>query len=81
MRPIILKSFLVPVIVASLALIRASFAADSQTNALMMARVLAESKPSDWRPLDPENTLYLELASGRVVIELAPVTLGLSSPR
>jgi peptidylprolyl isomerase len=37
-----------------------------------MARVLAESKPSDWRPLDPQNTLYLDLASGRVVIELAP---------
>src|SRR3954463_10757874 len=37
-----------------------------------MAAVLAASKPSDWRPLDPENTLYLELASGRVVIELAP---------
>jgi peptidylprolyl isomerase len=37
-----------------------------------MADVLAASKPSDWRTLDPENTLYLELASGRVVIELAP---------
>jgi peptidylprolyl isomerase len=37
-----------------------------------MARVLADSKASDWRPLDPENTLYLDLASGRVVIELAP---------
>lgn len=37
-----------------------------------MAQVLAESKPADWRGLDPENTLYLELNSGRVVIELAP---------
>src|SRR5690349_24127964 len=37
-----------------------------------MADVLAASKPSDWRTLDPENTLYLELAGGRVVIELAP---------
>jgi cyclophilin family peptidyl-prolyl cis-trans isomerase len=37
-----------------------------------MADVLAASKPSDWRALDPENTLYMELASGRVVIELAP---------
>jgi cyclophilin family peptidyl-prolyl cis-trans isomerase len=34
--------------------------------------VLKESAPSDWRPVDPENTLYLELASGRVVMELAP---------
>ena len=36
-----------------------------------MADVLAATKPSDWRPLDPENTLYLDLAGGRVVIELA----------
>ena len=37
------------------------------------AQGLLESSPaSDWRALDPENTLYLELASGRVVIELAP---------
>ena len=28
--------------------------------------------PRNWRPVDPENTLYLELPSGRVVIELAP---------
>ena len=37
-----------------------------------MAEILAASKPADWRPLDPENTLYIELPSGRVVIELAP---------
>lgn len=34
--------------------------------------IVAASAPSDWRQPDPENTLYLELASGRVVIELAP---------
>jgi peptidylprolyl isomerase len=37
-----------------------------------MAEILAASTPGDWRPLDPENTLYLDLAAGRVVIELAP---------
>jgi len=37
-----------------------------------MADLLAASKPGDWRALDPENTLYVELTSGRVVIELAP---------
>lgn len=37
-----------------------------------MADVLAASTPADWRPLDPQNTLYLQLAYGRVVIELAP---------
>ena len=34
--------------------------------------MLEKSKPADWRALDPENTLYFELATGRVVIELAP---------
>ena len=37
-----------------------------------MADILAASAPSDWRPLDPANTLYMELPAGRVVIELAP---------
>ena len=37
------------------------------------AEVLAAAKADDWRPLDPENALYLELAGGRVVIELAPL--------
>lgn len=34
--------------------------------------VVKASAPADWRPLDPQRTLYLELASGRVVIELHP---------
>ena len=37
-----------------------------------MDQVLAASKPSDWHALDPQNTLYLQLAAGRVIIELAP---------
>lgn len=37
-----------------------------------MADVLKASKPGDWRPLDPENTLYMDLPTGRVIIELAP---------
>jgi peptidylprolyl isomerase len=36
------------------------------------ADVLAASTAADWRPLDPQNTLYLELPAGRVIIELAP---------
>ena len=54
-------------------LVEAAIAADTpQRNAPTMADVLAASKPADWRPLDPENTIYLELTPGRVVIELAP---------
>ncbi|MCJ0825217.1 peptidylprolyl isomerase [Luteimonas sp. 50] len=37
-----------------------------------MQELLDGSSPSDWRALDPANTLYMELAGGRVVIELAP---------
>jgi peptidylprolyl isomerase len=37
-----------------------------------MAAVLAASQPADWKPLDPEETLYVDLPAGRVVIALAP---------
>lgn len=37
-----------------------------------LADILAKAPASDWRPLDPQNTLYLELPAGRVVMELAP---------
>jgi len=51
----------------------AAHAADSnRSKPPSMSEILASSKPADWRSLDPENTLYLELTNGRVVIELAP---------
>ena len=37
-----------------------------------MADILAQSPASDWRRLDPEQTLYMDLPAGRVVIELSP---------
>ena len=37
-----------------------------------MQQVLDASAPGDWRSLVPEDTLYLDLPAGRVVIELAP---------
>jgi peptidylprolyl isomerase len=37
-----------------------------------MQEVIDASTPADWRTPDPANTLYLDLAGGRVVIELAP---------
>src|SRR3954470_23810298 len=47
------------------------FGADT-AKPLTMADALARSKPEDWAPPDPENTLYMELPAGRVVIVLAP---------
>lgn len=35
-------------------------------------QVLEMAQPSDWRRPDPANLLYLDLPSGRVIIELAP---------
>ncbi|UHQ21102.1 peptidylprolyl isomerase [Lysobacter sp. KIS68-7] len=37
-----------------------------------MQDILDASPASDWRTLDPARTLYLQLPTGRVVIELAP---------
>lgn len=41
-------------------------------HAKTMADVLAATTPGDWRTLDPERVVYLELETGRVTIELAP---------
>jgi len=35
-------------------------------------QVMKSARADDWRRPDPANTLYIELASGRVIIELAP---------
>lgn len=45
---------------------------DQNVTPLLMSDLIESSQPTDWRTLDPENTLYLELNSQRVVIELAP---------
>jgi len=56
-----------------LLIVQAAVAAEQpKPKAPTMAAVLAAAAPGDWRSLDPENTLHLELSSGRVVIELAP---------
>jgi hypothetical protein len=47
-------------------------AAAQVTPARTMDQILAASPAADWRPLDPSLTVQLELATGRVVIELAP---------
>ena len=36
------------------------------------AQVMESAKPEDWRRPDPASTLYMELAGGRVIIELTP---------
>ncbi|MGV8932055.1 MAG: peptidylprolyl isomerase [Luteimonas sp.] len=65
--------FAMLVVAATTTAIPASRAADDATPKPKTTQELLDaSQPSDWRTLDPANTVYLELTGGRVVIELAP---------
>jgi peptidylprolyl isomerase len=44
---------------------------DAAAKPVTVADLLAGSPAADWRMPDPEDTLYMDLARGRVVIELA----------
>ena len=69
------KVKLVPVMLASMLMTAVAGSADAASAArpyVSVADILKTTQASDWRSLDPENTLYLELDKGRVVIELAP---------
>jgi cyclophilin family peptidyl-prolyl cis-trans isomerase len=46
--------------------------ASSISKPVTVTDLLSASKPEDWRVPDPDSTLYLQIPSGRVVIELAP---------
>ncbi len=61
-----------PLVAVAAALLATTLTAEPAAPPRTMADVLAASSPADWRPLDPYHTLYLQLAAGRVVIELAP---------
>jgi peptidylprolyl isomerase len=67
MRPALLALLVAAALTPSLAV-----CADQAQKPKTTQELLDASKPADWRTLDPASTLYLELASGRVVIELAP---------
>jgi peptidylprolyl isomerase len=49
-----------------------ALAAFASPQPLNTAQVLERSTAADWRRVAPDNMLYMELASGMVVIELAP---------
>lgn len=44
----------------------------AEAKPVQVAELLANSPARDWRAADPDDTLYLELPGGRVIIELAP---------
>jgi cyclophilin family peptidyl-prolyl cis-trans isomerase len=59
-------------ITAALFITMAAWAASASAAKPTVAQVVEQSRPSDWRPLDPSNTLVMQLDTGNVVIELAP---------
>lgn len=61
-----------PLAIALLACLPTAFAADDTPKPTTTKALLDASQPADWRTPDPANTLYMQLATGRVVIELAP---------
>ncbi|MGB6307106.1 MAG: peptidylprolyl isomerase, partial [Steroidobacteraceae bacterium] len=54
-----------------LAAIVPGLAGKAAAKPVAVADLLADSPAADWRLPDPEDTLYMDLARGRVVIELA----------
>lgn len=62
---------LLPALLAAIAGV-ASAAAPDAPKVKSVQEILDAAPASDWRTLDPANTLYMDLAGGRVVIELAP---------
>ena len=60
-------------IALSLAIAAPALAQDAATPKYRSAKEIIDAAPaSAWRDLDPANTLYMDLPTGRVVIELAP---------
>ena len=57
---------------AAQAVAQAPAGAQQTKHALTTADVLAASTPADWRQIDPQSTIYMDLPTGRVIIELAP---------
>ncbi len=61
-----------PALLLALAAVGVSALADETAKPLTTQQIIDASPDAHWRSLDPEQTLYLELESGRVIIELAP---------
>lgn len=66
-----MKSFRCVVSWVVLGFLGASAGEPTPTARLSSAEILAAATAADWRALPPESTLVMELANGRVVMELA----------
>jgi len=72
MRPTTLAPLIATLLFSTIAFAVEPAAPATPAKPKSMQELLDASAPADWRTLDPANTLYLDLAAGRVVIELAP---------
>lgn len=67
------QKMLLPVSLAVLAMSFGAIAKDKdEKDQKSPAQILEEAPDSDWRPIDLENTLVMDLPAGPVVIELRP---------
>jgi len=66
-----MKAWLAPMLTLALPLLAAAALAEPPKTP-SAAEIVAASPAGDWRPIDPENTVYIDLPAGRVIIELAP---------
>jgi peptidylprolyl isomerase len=53
-------------------ILMASISFLSSAEARTPYEIIAQAPASDWRDIDPENSLYITLTSGTVVVEMAP---------
>ncbi len=63
---------LAPLLVSLLALLAAPVAGAVPPPRTSQADIIKQSAPADWRRLDPENTLVMEINGQQVILELAP---------
>ena len=67
-----LKGFAVLAAMAAMVASPNAYADDEKPEILHPLEILKRAPASEWRTLDPENMLYLELPAGQVVVELRP---------
>jgi peptidylprolyl isomerase len=62
---------LIPLVLSLLALLTGTTAQAAQPPRTSQADTIKQSAPNDWRRLDPENTLVMEINGQQVILELA----------
>ena len=71
-----MKFFKIPLLSISLALLLANTACSQKVELIKKHRspyaIIEQAQTSEWRDVNPEQLLYIELITGKVIVELAP---------